>query len=431
LHFAARKLVAPIDRFLSVSAASGIVLMLAAVVAMVWANSPWQDSYHAFWHTKVTLGVGEWRATPTLHFLVNDVLMVVFFFVVGLEIKREIWGGELRDLRRATLPIAAALGGMVVPAAIYLAIAGDAPGGSHGWGVPMATDIAFAVGVLTLLGPRVPPALRVLLLALAIIDDLGAILVIALFYSEGLRPVGLWIALAGVFGVRLFKWLALRNPWLYLVPGAVIWGGVLSAGIHPTIAGVVLGLLTPMMSWFGRHGFLAAAQAALDDADKHLDDRHEFVAALTRIDLARREAISPGERLEHALHPWVAFGVMPIFALANAGVSLDTLDLGAPGAVAILAGILAGLVVGKMLGVFGVAWLATRLRIAVLPAGSGARGLLVVGSVAGIGFTMSLFIASLAFTDPATLGVARLGILIASVLAATLGLVVGRMLLRG
>jgi NhaA family Na+:H+ antiporter len=295
----------------------------------------------------------------------------------------------------------------------------------------MATDIAFAVGVLTLLGPRVPPALRVLLLALAIIDDLGAILVIALFYSEGLRPVGLWIALAGVFGVRLFKWLALRNPWLYLVPGAVIWGGVLSAGIHPTIAGVVLGLLTPMTSWFGRHGFLAAAQAALDDADKHLDDRHEFVAALTRIDLARREAISPGERLEHALHPWVAFGVMPIFALANAGVSLDTLDLGAPGAVAILAGILAGLVVGKMLGVFGVAWLATRLRIAVLPAGSGARGLLVVGSVAGIGFTMSLFIASLAFTDPATLGVARLGILIASVLAATLGLVLGRMLLRG
>ncbi len=430
LHAAARAVMAPIDRFLSISAASGIVLVLAAVIALVWANSPWRDSYHALWHTKFVLGVGPWKAEQTLHFLVNDVLMVFFFFVVGLEIRREMRLGELRSLRRAALPIAAALGGMLLPAGIYLAIAGGDDVARDGWGVAMATDIAFAVGVLTLLGPRVPAALRVLLLALAIIDDIGAILVIAFFYSAGIAPLGLGVAFLGLLGIRVMQGLGVRNPWIYLLPGTVVWAGVLAAGIHPTIAGVIIGLRTPATSWYGRQGFLTEAKAALDAADRHLDDRDELLAALARIDAARREALSPVERLEHALHGWVAFGVMPIFALANAGVSFDGLDFAAPGATRIFLGVICGLVVGKTLGVLLATRLAARTRLADLPAGVGGGGLAVVGAVAGIGFTMSLFVASLAFPEQAQLDVARAGILAASGLAVVIAFALGRLVLR-
>jgi NhaA family Na+:H+ antiporter len=428
LQHAARKLLGPIDRFLSIEAASGIVLIAAAVIALAWANSPWRDTYHALWHTKLILGIGDWRVEPTLHFVVNDVLMVVFFFVVGLEIKRELIGGELSDRRRAALPIAAAIGGMALPAAIYLAVTRGAPGTTAGWGVPMATDIAFAVGILALLGRRVPGSLRILLLALAIIDDLGAIVVIALFYSSGITWHGPLVALAGMFAILVCQWLAIRSPWFYILPGSVVWLGILLAGVHPTVAGVIVGLLTPMRPWYGRHGFVATARSALAEADQHLDDRERFADMLSLVARAQREARSPGERIEHALHPLVAFVVMPIFALANAGVSIDALRFDAPGAAGLTLGIVLGLVVGKPAGVLGAAALAIRLRLATVPAGVDRRGLLVVGVVSGVGFTMSLFIASLAFPDGAGLDLARFAVLIASLIAAVFGLALGRTL---
>ena len=236
----ALQIVGPVGRFLHIEASSGILLLVAAVVALVWANSPWASTYEHLLHTQISLGFGEYAFTRTVHFWINDILMVVFFFVVGLEVRREMYEGELSEARRAALPIAAALGGMLVPAAIYFSLNAGSPG-ERGWGVPMATDIAFAVGVLALLGRRVPAALRVLLLALAIIDDIGAILIIALFYSSGVALSGLVIVAFGVATVVVMKRVGLRNPLLYVVPGILVWGGMLRAGIHPTIAGKITG----------------------------------------------------------------------------------------------------------------------------------------------------------------------------------------------
>lgn len=387
----AQALARPVERFLAVQAASGIILIVAAAIALVWANSPWAASYHAAWATPIGLAFGEHRVTASTHFLVNDVLMSVFFLVVGLEIRRELHAGELSDRRRAALPAIAAVGGMLVPAAIYAVVAGGGAA-ARGWGVPMATDIAFAVGVLALLGPRVPPALRVLLLALAIIDDLGAILVIAIFYSSGGDPVGLAIAAAACAGFAVLHALGVRVIALYLVPALALWIGVLEAGVHPTIAGVITGLLIPTAVWPGR------------------------------------EAHSPAARLEHALHPWVAYAIMPVFALANSGVDLGGVDLGASPGVGL--GIVAGLALGKPIGIVLACALAVRLGIAVLPRGVTWRSMLVLGSVAGIGFTMALFIAELAFAGHGGLhAMAKVSVLAASVLAAVLALVLGRVLL--
>ncbi len=428
---AAMALVRPIERFLSIQAASGIILMVAAVVAMVWANSPWKESYHHLWHTPIVLGAGDLVFRQTLHFWINDGLMVIFFFVVGLEIRREMYQGELSELKRAALPVAAAIGGMVVPAALYLAFNYGTPT-QRGWGVPMATDIAFAVGILTLLGPRVPAALRVLLLALAIIDDIGAILVIAIFYSSGVQFVGLGIAAAAVAGAFAMQRVGLRHTAFYLVPGFVVWVGMLTAGIHPTIAGVIMGLITPVRSWFGQEGFISEAGDALKEFERRSnkkEDAHALMHPLERIEMARREAVAPVVRLEVALHPWVAYGIMPIFALANAGVTLDSVDLKSAGAMATTLGIIVGLAVGKPLGIVVLSMLAVKLGISSLPRGVNIRGLLVVGSVGGVGFTMALFIAQLAFVDPAALGVAKVAVLVGSLLAGVAGVALGLLLL--
>lgn len=429
---AVRALVRPLENFLKIQASSGILLMLAAVVAMAWANSPWSESYHHLWHTSVSLGLGDYRFEQTLHFVINDMLMVVFFFVVGLEIRREIHEGELSELKRAGLPVAAAVGGMLAPAAIY-AILNPGPETGHGWGVPMATDIAFAVGVLALLGQRVPAALRVLLLALAIIDDIGAILVIAVFYSSGVDWGGLVTALGGSLGVLGMQRIGLRQPLAYVIPGFVVWVGMLDAGIHPTIAGVILGLLTPARPWFGREGFLVRARDAMVDfegeARNHASGSHHLLEPLSRLDEARREAVAPVLRLEAALNPWVAYGIMPLFALANAGVTVTSVDLSGPASTSIAAGVVLGLIVGKPIGIVVVSLLAVRLGLCALPRGVDAKGLAVVGCVGGIGFTMALFIAQLAFTDPLHLGVAKLSVLVGSLAAGILGLVVGLALL--
>lgn len=426
----ARQLLRPIDRFLHVEASSGIILLVAAMAALIWANSPWAAHYEHLLHTPVSLGFGEHILARSVHFWVNDILMVVFFFVVGLEVRRELFEGQLSELRRAALPVAAALGGMLVPAAIYLSFnAGSVS--SRGWGTPMATDIAFAVGVLALLGRRVPPALRVLLLALAIIDDIGAILVIALFYSTGIAWGGLALGATGIVIVLAMQRFGVRTPFLYVLPGILLWSGILYAGIHPTIAGVILGLLTPVRSWFGQEGFHKEAEHALRslrDLGAEVDPRR-LLPVLERVNVASREAIPPVTRIEAALHPWVAFGIMPIFALANAGVSLDGIGTPVPESASIALGIGVGLVVGKPLGVVLFSWLAVRLGLASLPRGVSWGGVLVVGCVAGIGFTMALFIAALAFTDASMLSIAKLAVLLASVVAGTVAIVTGIRLL--
>ncbi|HEU4535831.1 MAG TPA: Na+/H+ antiporter NhaA [Polyangiaceae bacterium] len=423
----------PLERFLHIQAASGILLLVAAAAALAWANSPWAESYARLWHTPIGFRVGAFAFERTLEWVVNDGLMAIFFFVVGLEIRREVHHGELSEWRRAALPAAAALGGMLAPAGLYLLLAG-APATRSGWGVPMATDIAFAVGILTLLGPRVPAALRVLLLALAVIDDLGAIVVIALFYSAGVAASGLGVAALGLGAVFALQRLGVRAKLAYVPPAIVAWAGVYQAGIHPTIAGVLVGLMTPVRAWLGPEGFLEGVRKELEGFEQLAEDApgppssRELAATLRHINAARREAISPAESLIETLHPWVAFGIMPVFALANAGVpigggSLDGASWGVAVAVAV------GLAVGKPAGVLAASWLALRLRLGVLPAGIGQRHLLVLGVVAGVGFTMALFIAQLAFTEARLLAAAKLGVLAASGGAGLLGLGLGRLLL--
>lgn len=428
---AARVLLLPLEMFLHIQAASGIVLLIAAVVALAWANSPWHASYEHLWHTPLTFGIGSFVWKQPLHFFINDGLMVVFFFVVGLEIRREISCGELSEPRRAALPAAAALGGMLIPAGIYLLLNAGSPA-KEGWGVPMATDIAFAVGVLSLLGKRVPAALRVLLLALAIIDDIGAIIVIALFYSTSFAVKGLGLVALGMFFVFVFQGFGLRRPLLYVAPGVVIWAGFLVAGIHPTIAGVLLGLLTPVRPWFGRDGFLSAAEQAIEkfrDRTAQGDDPHALLEPLSELSEARREAVAPVVRIEAALHPWVAYGIMPLFALANAGVRVIGMDLSDPTALRLGAGVSLGLVFGKPIGVLLASYLAVKIGIASLPRGVSWRSLSVVGVVAGIGFTMAIFIAGLAFPDNGKLGTAKLAVLVGTTVAALWALVFGRLLL--
>jgi Na+:H+ antiporter, NhaA family len=422
----AERVLRPIERFLHIEAASGIVLLVAAVAALVWANSPWSSSYEHLWHTPITVGVGELVSAQPLHFWVNDGLMTIFFLVVGMEIRREIHEGELSDIRRAGLPIAAAVGGMIAPALIYLAFNREPPS-QHGWGVPMATDIAFAVGVLSLLGKRVPAALRVLLLALAIIDDIGAILVIAIFYSSGIAWGGLVLAAAGVAGVLALQAFGARSALAYVIPGAITWLGILRAGIHPTIAGVLLGLFTPVRSWFGVAGFLTVARDALDRlrAEDGSQDAHKLLEPLRAFKEAQREAVPPVVRVQAALHPWVAFGIMPLFALANAGISLAGFSASNPSSVVIFLGVTVGLVVGKPLGVVAASALTVKLGLCALPRGATWRGMLLVGCVAGIGFTMAIFIAGLAFRDASSLTAAKLAVLLASAAAGVLALAFG------
>ncbi len=384
-----------IEAFLKTEAASGVVLLVAAVVALALANSPAADIYHRVQTFPLGLRVHALAFERSLSWWVNDGLMVLFFFVVGLEIRREMHAGELSEWKRAVVPTAAALGGMVVPAAIYLGCAGR-PESRQGWGVPMATDIAFAVGILALLGSRVPPPLRMLLLALAIIDDIGAILVIAFAYSSGISLTGVAVALTGFGVVVLLKQLGVRRKLAYAVPALVTWGGTYAAGVHPTIAGVALGLVTPVTVWPS-----AAAEG---------------------------ETVSPADALIHALHPWVAFGIMPLFALANAGVTLAGFELDAVSR-GVALGVVLGLVVGKPLGVALATAFVLRTGLGTLPAGFGRLHVVVVGIVAGVGFTMALFVAELAFHEGPLLDAAKLGVLGASALSGVLTLLVGRSVL--
>lgn len=406
-----RRLPRPVREFLATEASGGILLLVAALVAMLWANSPWKAGYVSLWHTDVTVNFGRYVLHGDLHHWVNDALMVVFFFVVGLEIKGELVHGKLRDPRTAAMPALAALGGMLVPALLFILVAAGGDG-SRGWGIPMATDIAFAVGVVALLGPRVPSSLKLFLLTLAIVDDIGAIIVIGLFYSSGLRPEFLAVAIAIIIAIALLNragivWLA---P--YLALGAALWLVTYASGVHATIAGVVLGLLTPARP------LLAASVAREWANDLDEDPSAEDLHTMTRL---ARHSVSPAERIAHLLHPWSSFLIVPIFALANAGVAIRGDAFETTGAAAVTLGVILGLVVGKTVGITGAAWLGTRLGIARLPEGASWTMMVAIAAVAGIGFTVSLFVAELAFEGGPLQDAAKMGVLAASTLAAVIG----------
>jgi NhaA family Na+:H+ antiporter len=434
----------PVEHFLHLETAGGIVLLIAAAVALIWANSGLSHSYHDLWHTPFVFSMGSISGSVNLHFIINDGLMTIFFLLAGMEIKRELVEGELSDIRRASLPMAAAVGGMLFPAIIYYSLNPAAPA-SAGWGVPMATDIAFAVGVLSLLGKRVPAAMRILLLALAIIDDLGAILVIAFFYTSNFDFGGLVIGGAGMAVLVLWLQVGVRPGPLYLVPLGIIWSGLYMAGIHPTLAGVIVGLATPVKPWLSNEQFMMTAKEAISDFESAAVkgvDQHLLLAPIKRLNFAAREALSPVVRGENEMHIWVAFGIMPLFALANAGVNLGGVDFDHPSAMNILIGISAGLAIGKPLGVMLLSWLLVKAGLGSLPRGLNWAGLLVIGLTAGIGFTMAIFIAELAFAAPpgasaaeiaeaaTLLSLAKLSILIGTAAAALIGLGLGALLLK-
>jgi NhaA family Na+:H+ antiporter len=417
-----------LERFLHVEAFSGVVLLCAAAIAVIWANSPAADSYHHLWHTTLTLSIGELVCSQSLHFLINDALMTVFFLVVGMEIRREIHEGALANLRLAALPLAAALGGVLAPALIFLAF-NHAGIQSEGWAVPTATDIAFAVGVLALLGRAIPANVRVFLLALAIIDDIVAVLIIAVFYSGGMDYSGFIIATIGILMVFGLQWTGIASAYAYVLPGAVLWFGLLKTGTHPALAGVLLGLMTPVLPTLTRERPLDTAANAVRDLWTRAADAKpeptELAQPLKQLRQAQRDLLPPVSRVQMALHPWVAFGIMPLFALANAGVSVDGIDLAADGSMMVMLGVLIALVAGKPLGIISISWIAVRLGWCSLPPGVTWSGVCVVGLLAGIGFTMAIFIATLAFSEANLLGAAKLGVLLASVCAATAGLAWG------
>jgi NhaA family Na+:H+ antiporter len=404
--------IAPLRNFLRTESAGGVVLVVAALVALVWANSPWKASYEELWHTRLAISLGDRSLDLDLREWVNDGLMAIFFFVVGLEIKREVVEGELRGARRAALPAVAALGGMVVPALIYAAI--NAGGeGARGWGIPMATDIAVAVGVLTLLGSRVPASLKLFLLALAIVDDIGAIAVIAILYSENLDTDSLLIA-AGLLGVLVLMRVAgIQATLLPLAVGVALWLALEESGVHATIAGVLLALLAPTRP---------KLQRELVDVSV-LTDLSSARAARETAALAR-SSVSVVEWLEHVLHPWSSFVIVPVFALANAGVAISRDAISDAASSRIALGVLLGLVVGKLAGIAAFTWLAAKLRVGLLPAGATWRGIVGVAALAGIGFTVSIFVTNLAFDDPALRNEALIAILAAAVVSSAIGAVI-------
>ncbi len=421
-------LILPFQRFVQAEASGGVVLLAAAALALVWANSPWADLYFGVWATKLTVGIGGAALSKPLSLWINDGLMAVFFFVVGLEIKREALVGELAEPRKAALPAGAALGGMVVPAAIYAFINAGGPG-TAGWGIPMATDIAFALGILALIGPRVPISLKVFLTAVAIVDDIGAVIVIALFYTSNLAWLALLVAGVCLVLLVLANWAGVRSPLVYLILGCCMWLAFLKSGVHATVAGVLAAMTIPARTRIDAPAFLSRARAYLQEFETSsasgrsiLSDERQR-AALVNLEFASREAESPLQRLEHSLHPWVSFAIMPLFALANAGVSLG-------GAVAgsavdpITLGVAAGLVLGKPLGVTLGGWLLVRAKLAAMPTGVSWRQMIGVGCLAGVGFTMSLFIANLAFGATALNSAAKLGILAGSLISGLVGFLI-------
>ena len=420
-----QKILKPIQSFIKLETSGGILLLLCTVVALVWANSPWSNSYTSLWQTPFTIGFGEFVLNKAFILWINDGLMAIFFFVVGLEIKRELLSGELSSFRKAALPIAAAIGGMVVPAGIYFLI-NRGTEGAAGWGIPMATDIAFALGVLAMLGKRAPLALKIFLTALAIVDDIGAVLVIALFYTAQISWTSLGIGAILLVALFAANRLGVRAILVYMILGAALWLAFLKSGVHATIAGVLLAFTIPARSVIDHNAFRSLLNAVSDKLVKRNDEREDKEktddeqAAVHTLEKACEMVESPLQRLEHGLHPWVTYMIIPVFALANAGVTISgsfTASLTSQ----VSLGIIFGLIFGKQIGVTLFSWLAVKTKMADLPANVSWRQIYGVSCLAGIGFTMSLFIATLGFGESMNLTYSKIGILAASLISGIAG----------
>ena len=423
------RLTRPFQRFSQMSSSGGLVLLGCTIMALAWANSKWHDTYHHVFHEiELALTFGSWSLAYGIGHWINDLLMAIFFVLVGLEIKREMVVGELADVKRAALPIAGAIGGMAIPAIIYVMF-NLGQSSISGWGVPMATDIAFALGILALLGNKVPNSLKVFLTSLAIVDDLGALLVIAIFYTENLSFVHLGAA-GGVTALLVaLNLMGFRRGLWFVVPGMFLWYFFLKSGVHATIAGVVLAMTIPVSSRVDASRYIGFSRSALDAFEKHSRPGQDIKtnsaqrAAVHAIEKNSQLLMPLLHRMEHLLHPWVAFAIIPVFALANAGLHVESGVLGAM-AGPISLGVILGLFIGKPLGVVGASWLACKIGLATLPRGVTWRQMIGVGWLAGIGFTMALFIANLGFGSETELSHAKMGILVASTLSAVVGLAV-------
>jgi NhaA family Na+:H+ antiporter len=436
-RFVPAKVVRPIQRLMEVETSSAVVILLATIAALVLANTGLHDAYEEFWETHLALDVGGTELIGlSFREVVNDGLMTLFFLLVSLEIKREIVFGELRDPKAAAMPILAAVGGMVAPALVYLGFNLGGPY-SHGWGIPMATDIAFAVAVLTALGRRVPLGARLFLLTLAIVDDLGAILVIAIFYTGGLELWWLLAAAATVVAALLLQRVRVRSVAVYIALGAIGWFALHESGVHATLIGVAFGLITPAMALLPANLYPQVATELVgqvvdrnEDGVVTADEAEANDQTLREIQRLSRETQSPLHRAETRLTPYVAFIIVPIFAFANAGIRLPNVPLGTWLSDPVVLGVALGLVVGKTVGIFSAAWLTERLGIARYPTGMTQSHLFGVAMTAGIGFTVAIFVANLAFRDGHEIELAKLGILAGSVVAAVLGYLVLRLTSR-
>lgn len=421
------KIIAPVSRFVHLEYTSGIVLLISVVLAVIWANSAFGESYHHLWETHFMVGIGEHLLDKPLHIWINDGLMALFFFVIGLELKREFMEGELSTFSKAILPMTAALGGMVVPAAIYY-ILNRNTGASHGWGIPMATDIAFALALLSMAGKHIPGSIKVFLSALAVADDLGAVLVIAFFYTGQVSFMALGIAAIFLLVLVIGNAIGIRSSAFYLILGIAVWIGFLLSGVHATLAGVLVAFTIPARTKIDEEVYSNSLRKLTDDFDREIPsnstlttpDQHRTIQQVKHLSLA---AETPLQKIEHALHPYVAFLVMPLFALANSGIIIGA-DFFSAVLNPVSIGVTAGLVLGKFSGILLFCFVMVKLGIAKLPEGGSWKHMVGVALLAGIGFTMSLFISGLAFSDPKYVEQAKYGILIASVLAGVLGTLV-------
>ncbi|MHA4894163.1 Na+/H+ antiporter NhaA [Pedobacter sp. PWIIR3] len=420
------KIIAPVNRFIHLEYTSGIVLLISVIIAIIWANSAWHESYHHFWEINFSVGFDTHKLSQPLHIWINDGLMAIFFFVIGLELKREFMDGELSSLQKALLPMSAALGGMLVPAMIYFLINRGTPA-DHGWGIPMATDIAFALAVLSMAGKHIPSSIKVFLSALAVADDLGAVLVIAFFYTSGVDFTALGIA--GIFLLVLIAGnkLGIRSSIFYLVIGICVWIGFLLSGVHATIAGVLVAFTIPAVTRINEEVYSDNLKKLTYQFEKEIPSnstlttpqQHQTIQHVKNLSLA---AETPLQKIEHALHPWVAFGIMPLFALANSGIVIGA-DFLTSVINPVSIGVTLGLVLGKFAGILFFTWLMVKTGLSILPEGANWRHITGVALLGGIGFTMSLFISGLAFKNPEHIDQAKYGILIASVIAGVAGLI--------
>lgn len=418
-----------VANFIKNESAGGIVLFFAVLIAMLWANSPWYETYHWVWNQQFTISFGGFELKNNLHHWINDGLMAIFFFAVGLELKRELTVGQLSSFKQSILPVAAAAAGMATPALIYLIFNRQAPG-SNGWGIPTATDIAFALGVLSLAGNRVPISIKIFLTALAVVDDLGAVIVIALFYTSKISVFNLSLGMLFLAILFLGNYLKIRNTYFYAVFGiGGLWLAFLLSGVHSTIAGVLAAFTIPMKTQIDEVGFTSELKKLIqafenDDNDNPYLLSNNQVKILDQINELTLQASSPLQKLEHNLHSIVAFVIMPIFALANAGVHLDFEHIPDLIWAPISLGVILGLFLGKFLGIFTICWILIKLKIAKFPQKANWGHLAGVSMLAGIGFTMSIFITELAFQNPIFIEQAKIGIMLASVLAGIVGIII-------